>query len=108
MFLSITPMTSPPGESVNLYAVEYFYDPTTADGRAAAREAHRAWVADLVHAGAIASTGPFQDGSGGLMLLWASSLSEAAEALDSDPYVRDGLARTTVREWKPVVGAFAD
>lgn len=79
---------------------EYTPDP---DRVAAARPAHRAYLTQLLDAGELAFAGPFEDGSGALIVYECES-REAAEALiAADPFQAAGVFhRFTLRPWKQV------
>lgn len=92
-----------------VFAVQYTYDPATAASRDRIRPDHRGWLAALVEAGTVLSTGPFADGSGALIIVSAAS-SDAARALfRDDPFQHAGLvAAARFTEWTPVLGAFTN
>lgn len=89
-------------------AVEYSYATATAAARDELRPDHRAWLAGLVAAGVVLSTGPYADGTGALILVAAADADAASALFADDPFGRAGLvdaARFT--EWTPVLGAFS-
>lgn len=92
-----------------LFAVEYTYSAATSDRRDEVRPDHRGWLAELVAAGAVVSTGPYADGSGALIIADAADEAAVRELFTQDPFARAGLvdaARFT--EWTPVMGLLSD
>ncbi|MFD4294919.1 YciI family protein [Rhodococcus sp. NPDC058505] len=89
-------------------AVEYSYAAATAAARDEIRPDHRGWLAGLVDAGTVLSTGPYADGSGALILVRAVDVDAARALFADDPFGRAGLVdRARFTEWTPVMGAFA-
>ena len=82
---------------------EYAADPERVQ---AARPAHRAYLTALLDAGKLAYAGPFEDGSGALIIYECES-REAAEALiAADPFQAAGVFhRHTLKAWKQVFAA---
>jgi len=80
--------------------IEYLQDKATVE---AARPAHRAYLTSLVEKNQLFASGPFEDGSGALIIYEADS-PEAVEALmKADPFHAAGVfIRWTVRPWKMV------
>jgi len=94
---------------VPIFAVHYTYsDPAAAAGRDAVRPEHRAWLTSLIAAGSLLSTGPYPDGSGGLLLFQTPDEATVQALLAQDPFVGGKLVDAVrVVEWKPVMGAFS-
>jgi uncharacterized protein len=98
------------------FAVEYTYDDRSAV-RDRVRAEHRRYLAGLVDRGILLCSGPFTGppeeaegphSEGALLLLAAGSAGEVAEALDPDPFAREGLvARRSIRPWQPVLGQWS-
>ena len=67
------------------------------------RPAHRVYLASLIEKNQLFEAGPFEDGSGALIIYEADSV-EATEALmKADPFHVAGIfIRWTVRPWKMV------
>jgi uncharacterized protein YciI len=80
--------------------IEYSQDKAKVE---AARPAHRAYLTGLVEKDQLFASGPFEDGSGALIIYEADS-PEAVEALmRADPFHAAGVfVRWTVRPWKVV------
>ncbi|MQA10894.1 MAG: hypothetical protein GEU98_20525 [Pseudonocardiaceae bacterium] len=71
------------------------------------RPKHREFLAELTANGTVAVAGPLGDGTGGIILLQAEDEAALQEIIDNDPYYTDGaVAERTVREYKPVLGAW--
>jgi len=66
------------------------------------RQEHLNYLAGLRSRGVLFASGRFRDGSGGLYIVEAQSLDEAISIARSDPYVREGIRRATVKEWERV------
>jgi hypothetical protein len=67
----------------------------------AVRPTHRAYLTKLLQEGKLFASGPFDDGSGALIVYEADS-AEAAEALlNADPFHAAGVfLKWTLRPWK--------
>ncbi|ASR38656.1 hypothetical protein BAY61_30755 [Prauserella marina] len=71
------------------------------------RPRHREYLTALAEQGVVAVAGPLDNDIGGLTLYQAQDREELQRLLDADPYHLEGaLAERTVREFKPVVGAW--
>jgi uncharacterized protein YciI len=71
------------------------------------RPRHREYLRALADDGTVAVAGPFGDDTGGVMLIQAEDTAALEKILDADPYHLEGaLAQRTVREYKPVLGAW--
>ncbi|MBY0512642.1 MAG: YciI family protein [Gemmataceae bacterium] len=80
--------------------IEYLQDKAVVEG---ARPAHRAYLTSLMQNDQLVAAGPFEDGSGALIIYEADS-AEAVEALmKADPFHTAGVfLRWTLRPWKTV------
>ncbi|MFI5607501.1 YciI family protein [Amycolatopsis sp. NPDC051903] len=86
------------------YLVEIRY---VQDKVADVRPRHREWLSKHSAEGRVAVAGPLADNSGGLVLWQADDEAALKELIDDDPYQREGVvAERTVREYKPVLGAW--
>jgi uncharacterized protein YciI len=87
-----------------LFLLTYGYNET--DERAARREDHLAYLNKLKDDGSLVLAGPYEDLTGGAIVLSAES-QEAAEALVAgDPYTRAEVTRDRhLRQWKVTVGS---
>lgn len=75
------------------------------DVRLPLRPAHRDLLQALTDEGILLFGGPFEDASGGALLLDASA-ERVQQYLDSDPYMNcSDVEITTFKEWKPMVGS---
>lgn len=71
------------------------------------RPRHREWLGGLAEAGTVAVAGPLGDDSGGVLVIQGEDRDAVEQLLDADPYHLEGaLAQRTVREYKPVMGAW--
>lgn len=66
------------------------------------REQHYKYIEKLKNEGKVVMSGPFVDGSGGLIILEASSRDEAESIVSEDPYFKSGVRRYTIKEWRRV------
>ncbi|GAA0322399.1 hypothetical protein GCM10008967_11110 [Bacillus carboniphilus] len=64
------------------------------------RPDHLEYLENLKEQGKVFLKGPFTDGSGGLVIYEADSFEEAKELAENDPYVKLGVRRLDLREWK--------
>ncbi|HWD04683.1 MAG TPA: YciI family protein [Amycolatopsis sp.] len=71
------------------------------------RPRHREWLNQRSAEGSVVVAGPFADDSGGLVLWQAEDETALKQVIDQDPYQLEGvIAERTVREYKPVIGAW--
>ena len=74
-----------------------------ADLRARVRLRHLDYVAALHDRGQVVSAGPFEDGSGALIVYEAADQAEAQALVDADPYVLEGvMTEPRLRAWSVV------
>ncbi|SNR67566.1 hypothetical protein SAMN06265360_11461 [Haloechinothrix alba] len=86
------------------YLVEIEY---VQDKLADVRPRHREFLNDLAERGRVAVAGPLADDTGGIVLVQAEDLDDLHTVIDADPYHVEGvIARRSVREYKPVLGAW--
>lgn len=80
--------------------IEYLQDKAVVE---AARPTHRAYLTNLMEKNQLFEAGPFEDGSGAL-IIYEADTPEAAQALiTADPFHAAGVfLRWTVRPWKMV------
>jgi transcriptional regulator GlxA family with amidase domain len=62
--------------------------------------AHVRWLRQLEADGRLVAGGPFTDGAGGLVIIAAADHGAAMELAETDPFVRAGVRRLSVREWQ--------
>lgn len=85
-----------------MYVVELTYDDNPA--RLQARPAHRELLAELHERGLVRAAGPWDDGSGALLIFDVETEDEVDALLAEDPYYRSpGLTVVSKRQWKPLV-----
>ncbi|GII99168.1 hypothetical protein CLV28_1810 [Sediminihabitans luteus] len=95
-----------------IHAVTYTYTDDDAR-RDAVRPEHREFLGALAARGVVVASGPLaaqgDTPAGALLLLDAVLAPDALEALDADPFHREGLvAAREVRSWSPVIGALRE
>jgi uncharacterized protein len=70
---------------------------------AAIRPIHRAYLAGLLERGQLAVAGPFDDGTGALLVYETESIETAKKFAAEDPYTLAGLIRIqTIHPWNLV------
>lgn len=81
-------------------SIDYLQDAKVVEAH---RPAHRAYLTSLLEKGQLFASGPYEDGSGALIVYEADS-PEAAEALlKADPFHAAGVfLRWNMRAWKVV------
>ncbi|MBW0087995.1 hypothetical protein I4I73_00610 [Pseudonocardia sp. KRD-184] len=73
-----------------------------------ARGPHGAYLKDLIASGSLRIAGPFEDGTGGILVFEVADHAELKPLLDNDPYVARGVVvDTQIYPFKPVLGALA-
>lgn len=73
------------------------------------RAAHSAHLKEQVAKGAVRVAGPFEDGTGGILVVEAADQAELKAVLDADPYVSQGVVVDTQSyPFKPVLGALSN
>jgi uncharacterized protein YciI len=71
------------------------------------RPRHREYLQKLAADGVCAVAGPLGDETGGVALYQAEDAEALQKIIDADPYHLEGaIAERTVREFKPVLGAW--
>jgi uncharacterized protein len=71
------------------------------------RPAHREYCRELAGSGVLLAAGPFTDNLGAQVIYEVADADELQKIIDADPYAEAGvLAKTTIREWNPVIGAW--
>jgi uncharacterized protein YciI len=85
-----------------MYVVELKYDDNPA--RLEARPAHRELLAELRERGVVRAAGPFDDGTGAMLIFDVATEDEVDALMAEDPYYRSpGLSIVNKRPWSPVV-----
>jgi uncharacterized protein YciI len=88
---------------VALFLLTYGYNDT--ELRAQRRDDHVAYLGKLRDAGALVAAGPYEDGSGGAILLNAEDVAAAEELVAGDPFTQLDVTRDRhLRGWKVTVG----
>ena len=80
------------------YVVALTRNPEKASDEALIR-AHVAFLRELDRSGQLVLAGPFEDGTGGMIILRARSLAEARAVAEADPFVAEGYESCEVRTW---------
>jgi hypothetical protein len=77
-----------------------------AEKRLATRPRHREYLKQLLDAGKLHESGPWQDDSGGLIVYEAADEAEVRQIIADDPYTPAGVvARSTLKAWDRVFTA---
>lgn len=86
-----------------LFLLTYGYNDT--DLRAQRRDDHVAYLKKMREDGVLVAAGPYQDGSGGAVLLDAENLAAAEKLVAGDPFTQLDVTRDRhLRAWKVTVG----
>ena len=73
-----------------------------------ARSAHGAYLKDQVANGTVHIAGPFEDGTGGVLVAETADQAELKQLLDGDPYVSQGVVvDTQIYPFKAALGVLA-
>ena len=76
------------------------FDYSDPDLRARVRPRHLDYVAKLHESGQVVAAGPYDDGSGALIVYEAADEAEARSLVDGDPYASEGVMSAPVlRGW---------
>jgi len=87
-----------------LFVLTYGYNDTPA--RAERRDDHVAHLKKLEAQGSLAAAGPYEDLTGGMIILRAEDEAAAQALVDQDPYTRFEVTKDrTLREWRVTVGS---
>jgi len=63
------------------------------------RAEHLAFLKKGLEEGKVFACGPFQDGSGGMVIYQANSLEDAEQYAKQDPYIVEKVRRLQLKEW---------
>jgi uncharacterized protein YciI len=87
-----------------LFILTYGYNET--DLRAARRDDHVAYLTKLKADGALVAAGPYDDKTGGVILLLADDTAAAEALVAADPYTQLDVTKDRwLREWLVTVGS---
>jgi uncharacterized protein YciI len=87
-----------------LFILTYGYHET--DLRAARRDDHVAYLTKLKEDGALVAAGPYDDKSGGVILLRTDDKPAAEAIVAGDPYTQLDVTKDRwLREWQVTVGS---
>jgi uncharacterized protein len=87
-----------------LFILTYGYNET--DLRAARRDDHVAYLKKLEAEGDLVAAGPYDDKSGGVILLRTGDRAEAEALVAADPYTQLDVTKDRwLREWQVTVGS---
>lgn len=87
-----------------LFLFTYGYNET--DQRAARREEHLAYLNKLKDDGALAAAGPYEDLTGGALVLNVEDRQAAEAIVAGDPYTSHNVTNNrSLRQWRLTVGS---
>lgn len=90
------------------FAVEYTYTDNSTQVRDEHRPRHREWLRGLYDEGTLLLSGPFADGTGGLLIFSAADADRLADLLQVDPFNEVGVvANVRIKAWSPIIGPIA-
>jgi uncharacterized protein YciI len=91
---------------VALFLLTYGYNDTPE--RADRRDEHVAHLRALHADGSLVAAGPYEDGTGGAILLSADDQAAAEKLVSADPYAQHDVTKDRyLRPWKVTVGGVA-
>jgi uncharacterized protein YciI len=91
-----------------IYAVHYRYADQP-QAVAAAKPAHRAYLAERLEDGQLLASGPFTDSAEALLIVKADGLAGVEALIASDPINQAGLVdQVAIRPWNPIFGPFTE
>lgn len=89
---------------MTLFLLTYGYNET--DERAARRDDHVAYLNKLQADGALVAAGPYDDLSGGCIVLSAEDSAAASALVEGDPYTQANVTKDRyLRAWRVTVGS---
>jgi uncharacterized protein YciI len=89
-----------------LFVLTYGYNDTPL--RAERRDDHVAHLKKLEEEGGLAAAGPYEDLTGGMIILRAEDEAAAQALVDQDPYTQLQVTKDrSLREWRVTVGSLA-
>ncbi|MDO5747518.1 MAG: YciI family protein [Actinomycetaceae bacterium] len=101
---------------MNVYAIEYIYDPDAEPQMAKIRPQHRNFLTQLFNEGTLLIGGAWiadnHDSAtakkpGALLLMHTQSDKEALEILHNDPfYINNFIIERTIHRWNPLLSPF--
>ena len=90
---------------MNIYAINYLYDDSTATARDEVRPVHVEFLQDCFDKGRLLVSGQVDDGAGALLIITGEDEADALQLMDNDPYTKNELiAERTIRKWGVVFG----
>ena len=97
---------------MNVFAIEYTYSPDS-EAITQIRPRHREFLRELLESGNLIGSGPYTDGDGGALIVIrlpeGSSISDAEQLMDKDPFFLEGaLEARTFHTWNPVLNVFKE
>ena len=90
---------------MNIYAVNYVYDDTSAAGRDEIRPVHVEFLQDCFDKGRLLVSGPVDDGAGALLIITGQDEADVLKLMDNDPSApHEHITDRTIRKWGGVFG----
>lgn len=85
---------------MNIYAIDYGYDDSTADARDEVRPVHVEFLQDCFDNGRLLISGPVDEGTGALLIVTGEDEADALALMDNDPFAKQGLVTERgIRKW---------
>src|SRR5699024_6560863 len=89
---------------MNIYAVNYVYDDTSAAGRDEIRPVHVEFLQDCFDKGRLLVSGPADDGAGALLIITGQDEADVLKLMENDPFAENALLTDrTIRRWGVVL-----
>ena len=85
---------------MNIYAIDYVYDDSTAAKRDEVRPVHVEFLQECFDNGRLLVSGPVDDGAGALLIITGEDEADALALMDNDPFAKNGLiTERGIRKW---------
>ena len=85
---------------MNIYAINYVYDDSTAASRDEVRPVHVEFLQECFDNGRLLVSGPVDDGAGALLIVTGEDEADAMSLMDNDPFAQNDLiTERGIRKW---------
>lgn len=85
---------------MNIYAINYVYDDSTAAARDEARPVHVEFLQECFDSGRLLVSGPVDDGAGALLIITGDDEADALSLMNNDPFAKNDLiTERGIRKW---------
>ncbi|HEY4534385.1 MAG TPA: YciI family protein [Enteractinococcus sp.] len=85
---------------MNIYAINYVYDDSTASARDEVRPIHVEFLQECFDRGRLLVSGPVDEGAGALLIVTGNDEDDALSLMDNDPFAQHQLiTERGIRKW---------